>query len=155
MTITDIVDVTVRLLAATGAGIAIGTNRELRGKPTGVRTLGIVALGSALIMIAAPRFAPAAISGALQGILTGVGFIGAGVILRDAKGGEIQGLTTAATVWLTAAIGIVCGLGDWVLSFLGVTIALLLLVLGLPFEQWLRRRVGRRELDHGDDDAHT
>lgn len=139
MTLADAADVSLRLLAATVAGIAVGANRELRGKPTGVRTLGLVALGSAVVMIAVLRLAPAAVSGAVQGILTGVGFLGAGVILRDAQGGEIQGLTTAATVWLTATFGIACGLGDWMLLLIGLMVALGLLILGLPFERWLRR----------------
>lgn len=139
----DFIENALRLVAATAIGGLIGLNRDLRGKPTGLRTLGLVALGSALVTLSTTTYAglaahPDALSrvvqGVIQGIIAGVGFLGAGVILRDVRAGEVHGLTTAATVWVTAAIGIVCGLGQWALAATAATITLILLVLGGPLE---------------------
>src|SRR4051794_16921539 len=101
----------IRLGAAVLVGCAIGLDREVQGKPTGVRTLGLVALGSALAVMASTDFAANAdlhdgsTSRAIQGTLTGIGFLGAGVILKDNSSGHIQGLTTAASIWVTALHG--------------------------------------------------
>jgi putative Mg2+ transporter-C (MgtC) family protein len=130
-------DVGLRLLAAAVVGGAIGINRDLENKPIGMRTLGLVALSAAIVSVAAiqvPSMAehPDALSrvvqGILQGILAGIGFIGAGVILRDKEAGTVRGLTTAATVWVAAALGIACGLGAWWIVVIGTIIALLLLI---------------------------
>ncbi|MEJ2434344.1 MAG: MgtC/SapB family protein [Pseudolabrys sp.] len=126
----------LRMIAAAAVGIAIGFNRELRGKPLGMRTLALVALGSAIAALAALDFLPAAASadaiarvvqGILSGVLTGIGFIGAGVVLRDRDSATVHGLTTAATVWITAALGIACALVSWVIvvSGIGLTLAIL------------------------------
>lgn len=135
-----------RLLAAAAAGIAVGINREMQGKPLGMRTLALVAMGSALAALTAIHFRgienhPDALSrvvqGVLQGVLTGIGFIGAGVVLRDKETGTIQGLTTAASVWVTAALGIACALAAWHLVIVGVVLTLVVLVvLG-----WIEPRV--------------
>lgn len=125
-----------RLLAAAGAGIAIGVNREMQGKPLGMRTLALVALGSAIAALTAvdyrgldhnPDALSRVVQGVLQGVLTGIGFIGAGVVLRDKDSGTVQGLTTAASVWVTAAIGIACALAAWHLVVIGVVLTLLVL----------------------------
>ncbi len=130
-------DALMRLGAATATGIAIGINRDLTNKPIGMRTLALVALGAAAVTVASIQFSfmdnhPDALSrvvqGVIQGVMAGISFIGAGVILRNSQRKEVTGLTTAATVWVTAALGIACGLGAWVI--VGVTIALALLVLG-------------------------
>jgi putative Mg2+ transporter-C (MgtC) family protein len=126
----------LRLLAAAGAGIAIGINREMQGKPLGMRTLALVGVGTALATMTAVDFRgldehPDALSrvvqGVLQGVLTGIGFIGAGVVLRDKESGTVQGLTTAASVWVTAAIGIACALAAWHLVIIGVVLTLVVL----------------------------
>ena len=113
-------DVTLRLGGAAVAGILIGLNRDMANKPIGMRTLALVSLGAAAVSVSAIQFSfmdnhPDALSrvvqGVIQGIMAGISFIGAGVILRDHKAGEVTGLTTAATVWVTAALGIACGLG--------------------------------------------
>jgi len=151
----EIVEAVLRLVAATIAGMVIGLNRDLAEKPMGMRTLGLVSLGSALATLATTNFGMIgfhadAISRTIQGILTGVGFIGGGVILRDIGRRTVYGLTTAATVWIAAALGIACGLGAWLIAIAGSAITLILLVLGGPFERLIHTlRTGER-LD-GDD----
>jgi putative Mg2+ transporter-C (MgtC) family protein len=126
----------LRLVIAAAVGVAIGFNRELRGKPLGMRTLALVSLGSAIAALAAidfqdlrahPDAASRVIQGVLQGVLTGIGFIGAGVVLRDSRSATVRGLTTAATVWVTAALGIACALADWTLVATGVVLTLAIL----------------------------
>ena len=145
-------DALMRLGAATASGMAIGINRDLTHKPIGMRTLALVALGAAAVTVASIQFSfmdnhPDALSrvvqGVIQGIMAGISFIGAGVILRDPKAGEVTGLTTAATVWVTAALGIACGLGAWVI--VAATLALALFVLaGLAgLDAWLSRKAAR------------
>ena len=82
----------------------------------------------------------AAASRVIQGILTGIGFLGAGVIIRNEKGQHVHGLTTAACVWLTACMGSACGVGEWRLVLLGAPMVFAILVLGGPFERWVHRR---------------
>jgi len=79
------------------------------------------------------------VQGIIQGVMAGISFIGAGVILRDAKAGRVEGLTTAATVWVTAALGIACGLAAWTTVALAVVLALLLLGLGNRVERLFTR----------------
>jgi putative Mg2+ transporter-C (MgtC) family protein len=87
-------------------GGVIGLNRELHHKPTGLRTLGLVSLGAALAVIVVAQDPQADASRVIQGVITGVGFIGAGVILHPATAGnQVHGLTTAATIWVTAGCG--------------------------------------------------
>jgi putative Mg2+ transporter-C (MgtC) family protein len=92
------------------------------------------------------------LQGVIQGVLTGVGFIGAGVILRDGPGMRVHGLTTAATVLVTAALGVVFGLGQWVLALIGLALALAVLIVGGPLEQVLRRLL-KPLADPADDSA--
>jgi len=129
----------LRLGAALLLGSVLGLNRELHGKAAGLRTHALVCLGAALATLVAlgplNRAAdPNAVSRVVQGILTGVGFLGAGVILRDPMG-HVTGLTTAATIWICAVLGIVCGLGYWWLLGTAVVITLLVLVFGRPIER--------------------
>ena len=120
----DFVDIVLRLGAAVLAGAAIGVNRDLANKPIGMRTLALVALGAATIalagiqvegMAANPDALSRVVQGIIQGVMAGISFIGAGVILRDAKARMVEELTTAATVWVTAALGVACGSrrGGW------------------------------------------
>src|SRR3954466_14931175 len=120
--------VILRLLAAAGAGVALGLPRNLSDKPIGMRTLGLVSLGAAMVSIAALRFpglgddanaASRVLQGIVQGLMVGVGFIGAGVILRDTSTNRVHGLTTATTVWIAAALGIACGIADWLFAGAG------------------------------------
>ncbi|CAH1662806.1 Protein MgtC [Hyphomicrobiales bacterium] len=148
----DILDQFVRLGAATLIGMIIGLNRDLENKPTGVRTLGLVGLATALVTIGTLEFEPLkdhpdalsrVVQGLIQGILTGIGFIGAGAILRDRNTGSIHGLTTAASVWVTAAAGIICGLGNWPLVVTAVVVAMVLLISGRAIEAAVERCLGR------------
>ena len=122
-------DIIWRLASAAAVGTLIGLDRDLRGKPTGVRTMGVVSVGAALIVLATqyPAQDSAAASRVMQGIITGIGFLGAGVILRNPSGGKVHGLTTAATIWLTACFGAACGAGAWLpVVTAGVLVALIL-----------------------------
>jgi len=130
-------EILLRLAAATFAGAAIGLNRDLHEKPTGVRTLGLVALGSALAVMAASELGgPGDASRVMQGIVTGIGFLGAGVIVRPAAG-RVHGLTTAAATWLTACIGIVCAVAAWRVLLIGLLLVLVVLKWGGDFEKLL------------------
>ena len=93
-------DIIIRLGAAILIGGVIGLNRDLHHKPTGVRTLALVALGSALAVLAVAHDPQADISRVIQGVITGVGFIGAGVILHRPTDKRVHGLTTAAAIWV-------------------------------------------------------
>jgi putative Mg2+ transporter-C (MgtC) family protein len=137
-----------RLLSATAVGLVIGLNRDLTGKPIGMRTLSLVSLGAAVVCLATINYRDLAahpdalsrvVQGIIQGILTGVGFIGAGVILRDRQTHTVHGLTTAATVWVTAALGIACALAAWRIVLGGVVIAVLVLFLLQRIEAWIFR----------------
>ena len=145
----SLVDVLLRLLVATVAGMIIGLNRDLRGKPVGVRTLGLVSLGSALAILAGTHFGAAAQADAasrvIQGVLTGVGFIGAGVIFQQPGQRGPRGLTTAATVWIAAVLGIVSGLGAWTIVIAAGLTTLFVLMFGGAIERLAQRALGRRE----------
>src|SRR5471030_518143 len=137
----DILEVTLLLIAAVLVGGAIGLNRELHDKQTGVRTLGLVSLGSALGVLAAAQVGgPGDSTRAMQGILTGIGFLGAGVIIRTASGSRIHGLTTAASTWLTACLGIACAVADWRIVIPGLILTLAILIWGGTFEKAIRSR---------------
>lgn len=113
--------VVVRLLAAMLLGAIVGYQRERAGKAAGLRTHILVALGTTLFVLAAAGSGMSSdgISRVIQGISTGIGFIGAGAILKLSAREEIQGLTTAAGIWMTAAIGVAVGLGGLGLALLG------------------------------------
>lgn len=134
----------LRLGVATISGMAIGLNRDINDKPIGMRTLGLVSLGSAVVVLSGSayddlHFAQDAASRVIQGILTGLGFLGAGAILRAKDRMEVHGLTTASTVWIAAALGVTAGLGAWFITITGTVVTLALLVLGKPLEQKLTR----------------
>jgi len=133
----DIVDIVLRVVVAAVVGGLVGLNRDLHGKPTGVPTLGLVGLGSALAVLAvAGSGDSAAASRVIQGLVTGIGFLGAGVIIRRAAQARVHGLTTAACVWLTAALGAACGVGAWRVVVIGVPVAFLLLLFGKRVEDF-------------------
>jgi putative Mg2+ transporter-C (MgtC) family protein len=138
-------EIAIRLCVALVIGSALGLNRDLHGHPAGLRTHSLVSLGAAvatLISLGHPIESKAidvnAISRVLQGILTGIGFLGAGVILRH-RSGHVTGLTSAATIWICAALGAACGLGHWKVVGIAGVLTLLLLMLGKPVERFIER----------------
>jgi len=142
------VSVVIRLLAGAIAGGALGLPRQLSDKPIGMRTLALVSLGAAMVSVAALRYLPAGtdanatarvLQGLLQGLMVGVGFIGAGVILRDTSTNKVHGLTTATTVWIAAALGIACWIADWLVAGVGLALALVILVVLKRFENSVTR----------------
>jgi putative Mg2+ transporter-C (MgtC) family protein len=147
--VTGMPDLSLRLGVATVMGGLVGLNRELRDKPAGLRTHALVALGSSLLTLVAVQVTgvnggidPGAVTRTLQGIVTGIGFIGGGVILRDPQHELILGLTTAATIFVTAALGVACGVGLWRVVVVAVLIAFVVLVPGAWIERWIHRHGG-------------
>jgi len=140
-------EIFLRLGIATLLGGLIGLNRDLRNKPAGLRTHAMVALGSALAALFGLKhlgdspFDANAVSRVIQGILTGIGFLGAGVILRSEHGKHVHGLTTAATVWLVAALGVGCGMGYWVPLLAATLFAFFTLMFGGSIEKAIHRRL--------------
>ena len=141
----------MRLGVAAGVGAVVGIDRERHGKPAGLRTHVLVSAGSALFVVAAAEtgMPTADMSRVIQGVAAGVGFLGAGAILKLSDSREILGLTTAATIWMTAALGVAAGLGRlWLAAIAALLTLMTLIALG-----WLESRLwpapdenfGRRE----------
>jgi len=125
------IEIAVRLLLAAIFGLAVGYERRSADKPAGLRTLSLVCLGSAIFtIISAFGFETADQSRVAAQIVTGVGFLGAGTILRS--GVTISGLTTAATIWATAAIGMAVGSGLYIESVSGTVLVLGILYVFAP-----------------------
>jgi putative Mg2+ transporter-C (MgtC) family protein len=121
----------VRLVLAALLGGALGYEREQQGKAAGVRTHMLVAMGAALFVLV-PQLGGmqlADMSRVIQGIVAGIGFLGAGAIIKNHTEENVHGLTTAAGVWMTAAIGIACGLGRELTAVIGTLLALAVLAL--------------------------
>ncbi|MBT9526299.1 MAG: MgtC/SapB family protein [Rhizobacter sp.] len=121
----------VRLLLAAVLGGVLGYEREQKGKAAGVRTHMLVAMGAALFVLVPQQggMQLADMSRVMQGVIAGIGFLGAGAIIKSHSEENVQGLTTAAGVWMTAAIGIACGLGRESTAVLGTLLALAVLAL--------------------------
>jgi putative Mg2+ transporter-C (MgtC) family protein len=140
----DDFEMILRLLAALGAGATIGYERSFHGRPAGLRTHVLVCLASALLMFVTvfeeqwvrnqgeARLDPTRMA---QGIMTGIGFLGAGVIVKE--GLNVRGLTTAASIWITAAIGILAGVG----MYLPLLISVILTLSVLSLFRWIEMRV--------------
>jgi putative Mg2+ transporter-C (MgtC) family protein len=139
----QLVQVLIRLAAATLLGAVVGFQRERARKPAGLRTHMLVTLGTAVFVLACSGqgMSMDGLSRVIQGIVTGIGFIGAGSILKLDRERDIQGLTTAASVWMTAAIGVAVGLGSLGVALLSTLFTLIILSLAKRFEQ---RFDGRR-----------
>lgn len=142
-------DLLARLLTAVVLGAAIGIEREIHGKQAGLRTHTLISLGAALLTVMSVRIpAPYAVmyrvgdvSRIASNIATGVGFLGAGVILHSR--GRIIGLTTAATIWVVAAMGVAAGAGEYVAA---IGTCVLVLVVLVPLRWWERRAAQSRLL---------
>ena len=123
--------IVLRLVLAALLGGILGYERERQGKAAGVRTHMLVALGAALFVLVPKE---AGVSGAdmtrvIQGVVAGIGFLGAGAIIKGGAEESVKGLTTAAGIWLTAAIGIACGLGRESTAVLSALLAFAILAL--------------------------
>lgn len=145
----DLADIALRLLAAVVVGIVLGLDREWRGKPAGVRTLALVSLGAALVSLTTIHLEALGgdadaisrvIAGIIEGVMTGIGFLGAGAILKRERSGSVEGLTTAATVWVTAALGIACAIASWRVVAVGAGLTLVVLIALHPLDAWLEKR---------------
>jgi putative Mg2+ transporter-C (MgtC) family protein len=136
-----------RLLVAAACGAALGLERELQRKPSGLRTNMLIALGSALftyssIALAGSRGDPSRMAAQ---IVTGIGFLGAGAIMRHGED-SISGLTSAATVWIVAALGVLAGAGNYSLAVSGAVLALGILQVLLRLERWVLRKFAKYHL---------
>ena len=143
--------VLIRLTAATVLGAAVGFQREKVGKPAGLRTHMLVCVGTAVFVLACSGVGMSSegLSRVIQGLVTGIGFIGAGTILKLNEERDIQGLTTAAGIWMTAAIGVAVGLGSLGVAVLSTIFSLLILVFALPVENLVKKgREQKERLEH-------
>lgn len=130
------VEVVFRVLAAAAVGFLIGIERSRRIRFVGARTFALIATAGAMAGVVAMRLHSEdarVISAVLQGVLVGVGFVGAGVIMHPACGRSIHGVTTAAAVWVSALSGFAAGLGEWLLMAVGAGLTFAVLMAPEPF----------------------
>ena len=130
--------IVIRLFAATLLGALVGLQRERAGKPAGLRTHMLVCIATSLIVLAGSGVGMTTdgLSRVIQGIVTGVGFVGAGSILKISQEHQIRGLTTAAGLFITAAIGISTGIGAIGLAIIGTILAIIVLALERVEQTW-------------------
>jgi putative Mg2+ transporter-C (MgtC) family protein len=158
--------IVIRLSLATVLGALFGWEREASDKPAGLRTHMLVSIGSATFTLLgfetgaqlAERFGDAGLDPTriVQGIIGGLGFLGAGSIIKSRNADDVTGITTAASVWFTGALGVACGMGAFLLAGISALLGILVLTLlrhvpkGRPPAQRPRRR--RRVVEEDDDD---
>jgi putative Mg2+ transporter-C (MgtC) family protein len=130
----------IKVLIAVAIGGVIGFERELHSKAAGLRTITLITIGSTLFTILSAKFADPASSRVASNIVTGVGFLGAGVILFAE--GKLKGLTTASSIWAAAALGMAVGVGDYVLAVTATFVVVIVLGLFARFDQFVDR-IGR------------
>ena len=137
-----LVDYVWRLLLAAGLGAAVGLEREYRQKPAGLRTNILIALGSAVFtVLSIGMTSGTGDSSRVAGqIVTGIGFLGGGAIMRNRD--TVHGMTTAATIWVNAAIGVAAGVGQYSLATFTTALTLVVLVVLPPIESYFERRAG-------------
>jgi len=147
-------DMTLRIALALLAGALVGVNRDLHRKSIGLRTLGLVSLSSCLLVLTLSQYAmqhgfnssdPA--SRVTQGIVSGIGFLGAGVILRGPDQIHVYGLTTAAAILVVAALGIASALAAWPILIIGFIATMFLLIVCGPIEHALQMRIEKHDAD--------
>jgi putative Mg2+ transporter-C (MgtC) family protein len=147
--ITDVAQITriiLRFLVAATLGGLLGYDREVKGRTAGLRTHMLVSLGAALFVLI-PQQAGASVADltrVLQGLAAGVGFLGAGSIIMGRQQEETKGMTTAASIWLTAAIGMASGMGRMTTAFISTALALIILSLIPRVERLFVKRTNRR-----------
>lgn len=131
----------IKILFSVVIGAILGLERRKAGKPAGLRTLSLVSAGSTLAVISILNAFPDDTSRVIQGIITGIGFLGGGAIVFSHQ--NVHGLTTAASIWATAIIGIAIGLGEFVLAFAFAVIAFIVLEMG-KVERTLVEKINRK-----------
>ena len=146
------ISIAARLGLAALAGVVLGANRWLHHKSAGVKTHALVSIGAAVAMLivlpvdqVATKYLGTATDPAsrvLQGLITGIGFLGAGVIIHNARGKRIQGLTTAASIWITTLIGAAIGMGHLALGMIALLATGLVLLSGSAIERFVDKRFG-------------
>jgi putative Mg2+ transporter-C (MgtC) family protein len=137
-----VLDVVIPLGASAVLGGSLGFERELRGRWAGLRTHMLVAIGAAMFVLAGVHGSPGSpldITRVIQGITAGIGFIGAGTILKLTDRLEVKGLTTASSIWLAAAIGTAAGIKQYVLAVTGAVVAVVVLAVLGQLEKRLER----------------
>lgn len=137
--------IALRLFLALIVGAILGLNRWLHHKSAGIRTHSLVAIGAATAVILISDFVnndAQSVSRVLQGLITGLGFLGAGVIIQGRQSEKIHGLTTAASLWACALIGAAFGAGKYALGTLSLGVILLALFMGGPLEKLVSRLKG-------------
>jgi putative Mg2+ transporter-C (MgtC) family protein len=145
-------ELTARLLLAVALGAAIGIEREMRRKPAGLRTNILIALGSALFTVVSLSLSSRGDGSAdriAAQVVTGIGFLGAGAIIRS--GGDVHGMTTAATIWVNAAIGMAVGAGEYAMAIVTTIVTLIVLAVLQPIEARFERQTGFVHKRHRDD----
>lgn len=155
-------EITFELVARLGlailAGTVLGLNRWLHHKSAGIRTHSLVALGAAVAMLMIDTHSGAdaqSHSRVLQGLVTGIGFLGAGVIIRDNSSRRIHGLTTAASLWACALLGAAFGAGQIALGLIALSAILLTLLLGGRLEIFIGRMFGNQTANQKNNDSES
>ena len=140
----------LRLLIAASLGAVVGWQREWAGKAAGLRTHMLVAIGAALFVVVPIETGmdQAAVSRVIQGLVAGIGFLGAGAIVKEQSQERVHGLTTAADIWMTAAIGVAAGLGRLAAAALGTGFVLLILTVIHRLDEKLRHGAKRDAILH-------
>ncbi len=138
--VTQITKVVLRLITASILGGLLGYEREMKGKSAGIRTHMLVALGAAIFIIVPQQagVSPEEVSRVLQGLIAGVGFLGAGAIMIGQQKENETGLTTAASIWITAAIGVTVGMGFEATAVLSTLMTLAILALVPRYRKHLK-----------------
>jgi putative Mg2+ transporter-C (MgtC) family protein len=148
------IDLLLRLLAGMAAGIVVGWERTGKQQAAGIRTFGLVGLGTAAAatIFSEPHEIDAA-SRVVQGLITGIGFLGAGVIVLRKGQTTPQGMTTAAAIWVTAALGCAAGLGDHAIVLSATVLALCLLIIDHSIERRAGRPASSADVSGGGEEA--
>lgn len=145
----------LRMIMAVVCGAVIGAEREWHGKPAGLRTNILICLGAAIFAILSGHIAAVSHTDperiAAQ-VVTGIGFLGAGAIIRG--DGGVHGLTTAATIWLVAAIGVACGAGFYLLAATATGITFIVLLGLVPIDKWLAK-ISHHKSENGDNNSNN
>lgn len=150
----DWIEIALRLGLASLAGVVLGANRWLHHKSAGVKTHALVCIGAALAMLMVvpidltesdiANISSDAASRVLQGLITGIGFLGAGVIIHNARGKRVQGLTTAASIWVTTLLGAALGAGQLAIGSIALVAIGLVLLLGNSVERFVERNFAKQ-----------